>query len=158
IRYIKPNELLREDSSNEPKRIDFMRWVAAILVLLGLLLVVSWQAGSIKIGLLFLAGLALTSGGVYLAASLFIRFVRHARSFSSFPLKQAISSLHRPGNQTCVIVMVVGLGVFLVISIQALQSNLVREFDIGRRASIANMFLIDIQRDQRDGVAQLIEE
>jgi putative ABC transport system permease protein len=158
IRYIKPNELLREDGAGERRRVDLLRWVVAILVLLGLLLVVSWQAGSIKIGLIFLTGLGVTAGALYLAATLLIKLVRQTRSFSSFALKQAVSSLHRPGNQTRVIVMVVGLGVFLVVSIQSLQSNLVREFDIGRRAAIANMFLIDIQRDQQEGVARLVEE
>jgi putative ABC transport system permease protein len=158
IRHIKPNELLREDSASESKRIDLLRWVAATLVLLGLLLVVSWQAGSIRIGLFFLAGLGVTGGALYLAATLLIKLVRQTRSLSNFVLKQAINSLHRPGNQTRVIVMVVGLGVFLVVTIQSLQSNLVREFDLGRRAAIANMFLIDIQRDQQDGVARLVEE
>jgi putative ABC transport system permease protein len=159
IRHIKPNELLREDSGAlEPRRVDLIRWIAATLVLLGLLMVVSWQAGSIKVGLFFLGGLAVTSGLLYLAATLLIWLVRRTRPFSSFALKQAISSLHRPGNQTRVTVMVVGLGVFLVITTKALQSNLVREFDIGRRgANAADMFLIDVQRDQAAGVAELVE-
>jgi putative ABC transport system permease protein len=54
--------------------------------------------------------------------------------------------------------MVVGLGVFLVIATQSLQSNLVDELDIGRRGSLPNMFLIDIQKDQEEGVRQLITE
>jgi putative ABC transport system permease protein len=158
IRHIKPNELLRDESSGESRGIDFMRWVAAVLVLLGILLVVSWQAGSLKIGLFFLGGVGVASGALYLAATVMIRLVRRTRRFSSFALRQAISSLHRPGNQTRVTVMVVGLGVFLVISIQSLQSNLIREFDIGRRTNIANMFLIDVQRDQKDGITELIEQ
>jgi putative ABC transport system permease protein len=73
-------------------------------------------------------------------------------------MRQAISSLYRPGNQTRVIVMVVGLGVFLIIATQSLQSNLIREFDIGRSGKLPNLFLIDIQKDQRDGVEALVKQ
>jgi putative ABC transport system permease protein len=98
-----------------------------------------------------------TAGALHLAAALLIALVRRARGVSSFALRQSINSLYRPGNQTRVIVMVVGLGVFLVIATQSLQANLIREFDIGRRGNLPSMFLIDIQKDQQQGVAELIE-
>jgi putative ABC transport system permease protein len=158
IRHIRPNVLLRESAVSKRGAIDVLRWVTAGLVMLGLLLVVSWQAGGIRVGLFFLGGLALTAGALYLAATLLIVLVRRVRFLSSFALKQAINSLHRPGNQTRVIIMVVGLGVFLVISIQSLQSNLIREFDIGRNGTIPNMFLIDIQKDQEQGLSELIAQ
>jgi putative ABC transport system permease protein len=158
IRHIKPNALLRDETEGEVSRRDFLRWATAVLVLAGLLVLVSWQAGSLRIGFIFLAALALTAGALYGAATLFVFLLRRTRPFSSFAVKQALSSLHRPGNQTRVIVMVVGLGVFLVIAVQSLASNLIREFDLGRRANFANMFLIDVQTDQKDGVADLIEQ
>ncbi|HXG65357.1 MAG TPA: ABC transporter permease, partial [Blastocatellia bacterium] len=45
IRHIKPNALLREDETGAGRRFDPLRWAAAVLVLLGLVLTVSWQAG-----------------------------------------------------------------------------------------------------------------
>ncbi len=158
IRHIRPNVLLRESAVLKRGAIDVLRWATAGLVMLGLLLVVSWQAGSIRVGLFFLGGLAVTAGALYLAASLLIFLVRRTRPLTSFALKQAINSLHRPGNQTRVIVMVVGLGVFLVVSIQSLQSNLIREFDLGRNGNIPNMFLIDIQKDQEQGLSDLVSQ
>lgn len=158
IRHIRPNVLLRESAISKRGAIDVLRWATAGLVMLGLLLVVSWQAGSIRVGLFFLGGLAVTAGALYLAATLLIFLVRRTRPLSSFALKQAINSLHRPGNQTRVIVMVVGLGVFLVISIQSLSSNLIREFDLGRSGNIPNMFLIDIQKDQEQGLSDLVAQ
>ncbi|HKP86389.1 MAG TPA: FtsX-like permease family protein [Blastocatellia bacterium] len=158
IRRIKPNVLLREDVVSSRHWFDPFRWAMASVVILGLLLLVSWQAGSLRVGLFFLAGLAATAGALYLAATLLIRLVRRAKPTRSFPLRQAINSLHRPGNQTRVIVMVVGLGVFLVISIQSLQSNLVRDFEGALGGNLPNMFLIDVQKDQTEGVAQLVEQ
>jgi putative ABC transport system permease protein len=114
IRHIKPNVLLRDASDEARSRVDVLRWVLAVLILLALLFMVSWQAGSIRVGLFFLGGLTVTAGALYLAAMLLIFLVRRAKHIRSFALRQAINSLHRPGNQTRVIVMVVGLGVFLV--------------------------------------------
>ena len=41
-----------------------------------------------------------------------------------FPLRHAVVSLRRPGNQTRVILLAVGLGSFFVLGVRALQSNL----------------------------------
>ena len=158
IRHIKPNVLLRETAVSKRGALDLLRWTTAVLVMLGLLMVVSWQAGSVRVGLFFLGGLAVTAGGLYLAATLLILLVRRTRPLTSFALKQAINSLHRPGNQTRVIVMVVGLGVFLVISTESLQANLIREFDLGRNGNIPNMFLIDVQKDQAQGLSDLVTQ
>jgi putative ABC transport system permease protein len=157
IRRIKPNVLLREEVSPTRRRFDLLRWGVAFVALLALLMLVAWQAGSIKVGLFFLGGLALTAGLLYVAAVVLIWMVRRARRVGSFTLRQAINSLHRPGNQTRVIVMVVGLGVFLVISIQSIQSNLLREFDLGRYGNLPGMFLIDIQPDQQEGVIEMVQ-
>ncbi len=157
IRRIKPNALLRDEVEMKGRKFDLLRWVTGFLVLIGLILLVSWQAGSLRVGLFFLACIAVTAAILHLGAGLLIFLVRRARRVSSFPLRQAISSLYRPGNQTRIIVMVVGLGVFLVIAIQSVQSNLINEFDLGSRGELPNMFLIDIQKDQQAGVEELIE-
>ena len=159
IRHIKPNLLLRADESAARRSFDWLRWTTAGLVIIGLILTSSWQAGSLRIGIFFFAGLALTTGALYEAASLLIRLVRRSRHhIRLFALRQAISSLHRPGNQTRVIVMTVGLGAFLVISVQSLESNLKQELDLSRRTNLPDMFLIDIQTDQKNGVEGLVEQ
>lgn len=158
IRHIKPNVLLRETSDSTRGARDYLRWGVAILVILGLLFLVSWQGGGVRVGLFFLGGLVVAAGGLYLAATLLIVLVRRMRPLTSFSLKQAINSLHRPGNQTRVIVMIVGLGVFVVITVQSLQANFLRELDRGRTGDIPDMFLIDIQTDQRQGVSDMITQ
>ncbi|PYT05376.1 MAG: hypothetical protein DMF60_12205, partial [Acidobacteria bacterium] len=64
IRHIRPNVLLRESAVSNRGAIDVLRWATAGLVILGLLLVGSWQAGGIRVGLFFLCGLALTAGAL----------------------------------------------------------------------------------------------
>ena len=158
IRKIKPNVLLRDEASVGRRRFDLVQLGAGAIVTLGVLLLVSWQAGSMRVGLFFLGSLAAASLTLFAAAALLIAAMRRIRGASSFAIRQAVNSMYRPGNQTRVIVMVVGLGAFLVLSIQSIQANLVREFDFGRSGKLPNMFLIDIQKDQRDGVADLVEK
>jgi putative ABC transport system permease protein len=158
IRRIKPNMLLREAEQDAPlKKLDLGRAVVAGFVLTGLLLLTSWQAGSLRVGLFFLGGLGLTALVLYLAAWLLVFLVRRARGLGTFAVRQAINSMHRPGNQTRVIVLAVGLGAFLVLSVQSLQAGLLDEFDVARRGNLPNMYLIDVQRDQVEGVREIVE-
>lgn len=156
IRRIKPNVLLRDEDDEPRKRFDLLRSSTGAIALAGLVLVVSWQAGSFRVGGLFLAGLAVTAGALQLAAMLLIWLVRRMKNISSFPLRQAINSMHRPGNQTRVIVTVVGLGVFLIVATRSIQTNLLHEFDFGRQSKFPNLFLIDVQRDQKQGVEEMV--
>ena len=126
------------------------------VVIVGLALLASWQAGSLKVGVFFLAGLGAAAGLLYAAAWALVALVRRARHLNSFAVRQAVNSLHRPGNQTRVTVMAVGLGVFLVMAILSLEANLLDEFDLTRRGNIPNMFLIDVQKDQVEGVREIV--
>src|SRR6185437_2185710 len=61
-----------------------------------------------------------------------------------FPLRHAVLSLGRPGNQTRVILLAVGIGSFFVIGVRSLQANLLQQFSLELGTSGADMFLIEI--------------
>jgi putative ABC transport system permease protein len=157
IRHIRPNMLLRNEEDARTRKLDLLRIGTALLVIAGLVAVFSWQAGSLKVGAFFLAGLAATGALLQLASMALVWIVKRTRQFQSFPVRHAINSLHRPGNQTRVIIMAVGLGAFLVIAVQSLERNLLLELDPANRGNLPNMYLIDIQKDQKAGVEQLIQ-
>src|SRR5262249_51566165 len=75
--------------------------------------------------------------------------LRRARRLPSFALRQGVSSLYRPGNQTRTILFAVGLGALFVIAVRIQQVNVLNEFDFDLSAASADMFLVDIQKDQR---------
>jgi putative ABC transport system permease protein len=158
IRQIRPNMLLREVEEQAPRRwLDLWRWTIALVVLAGLVFLTSWQAGSVRVGVFFLVGLGATALVLYAAAWLLIFVVRRLRGLGTFAVRQAVNSLHRPGNQTRVIVMAVGLGAFLVMAVNSLQTSLLDEFDVMRRSNLPNMYLIDVQKDQVEGVREIVE-
>jgi putative ABC transport system permease protein len=81
IGRIKPNMLLRESEQDAPRKLlDLWRALVAGVVLAGLLLLTSWQAGSLRVGGFFLGGLGVTALVLYLAAWLLIFLVRRARN------------------------------------------------------------------------------
>ena len=123
----------------------------------GLVAVASWQAASLRAGLLVSGGFAGVALVLYGAAWLLVRAARPLARSPWFPLRHAVLGLGRPGNQTRVILLSVGLGCFFVLGVRTLQQNLVSESVIGVREGSADLFVIDIQPDQESGVREILD-
>jgi putative ABC transport system permease protein len=158
IDKVKPRLLLRDENNERIRRLDPEKWLFGFVVLGGIILLSVWQANSWRVGLAFVGGLAATSLVLFFSAWLLTLILKRARKFGSFAVRQAIGSLHRPGNQTRIILLAVGLGTFVVLAVQSLQVNLVRQFDFSRNSNLPALFLTDIQRSQKDGVLELIKQ
>ncbi len=158
VRNIKPRLLLRDENNASLRTLDKTKWLFGAFSLVGLLALAVWQAGSITVGLFFLGGLAATSLVLYIAAVVLTKLVRRLKPFGSFAFRQGINSLYRPGNQTRIILLAVGLGAFVVLTVQTLQTNLVREFDFSRNQRLPSLFFVDVQRSQKNDLANLIAE
>ena len=156
IRTIKPKLLLRDENNSSLTKLDRTKWMFGFLSLAGLLGLAVWQAGSFKVGAFFLVGLGLTSLILYLSATVLTWMLRRIRSLGSFSMRQAVNSLYRPGNQTRIILLAVGLGAFVVIAVQLMQTNMVREFDFSRNQKLPSLFFIDIQKSQIDELVNMI--
>jgi putative ABC transport system permease protein len=161
VRRIKPLLLLRGgDQTADPSRprFDWLQIGSALFVIVALIGVASWQAASFRAGALVCGGFAAVAIVLYGVAWLFVRGVRPLASVRWFPLRHAVLGLGRPGNQTRVILLSVGLGCFFVLGVRALQQNLVEEAVIDIREGGADLFLINVQSDQTDGVRKLLQE
>lgn len=158
VRNIKPRLLLRDENNSSFRRLDWTKSIFGMVCLAGLLALAVWQAGSIKVGAIFLVGLGVTAGVLYASAALLTWLLRKSRILGNFALRQAINSLYRPGNQTRIILLAVGLGAFVVIAVQSLQGNLVREFDFTRNGRLPSLFFVDIQKSQVEELRKLLED
>ncbi|HKQ74125.1 MAG TPA: FtsX-like permease family protein [Blastocatellia bacterium] len=166
IRRIKPILVLRSLTTPGNARRNWRQWLkldwlklgAGLIVVLGLIAVASWQAGSLKVGGIFLAALTGMTLVLNLAAAALMRLVRGFKRIPYFSVRQGVNSLYRPGNQTRIILMAVGLGVFFVVAVRSLQLNLRQEFAVDMNALRADMYLIEIQPDQRIGVEEIAEK
>jgi putative ABC transport system permease protein len=128
------------------------------LVLFGLVLLASWQAASLPVGVAVTLGFLAVALALHAAGTVLVWLVRPLRAVRPFAVRHAVISVGRPGNQTRVILLAVGLGAFFIIGIRSLQANLLREFSLDVRAGGGDLFLIDIQPGQRDAVAGFLRQ
>ena len=156
IRTIKPRLLLRDENNTALRTLDRSKWMIGSASLLGLLGLAIWQAGSVKVGGFFLGGIGATSAVLLFTAILLMKLTRGAKGLGPFAVRQGINSLYRPGNQTRVILLAVGLGAFVVLTVQSIQSNLIREFDFSRNQRLPSLFFIDVQGSQQQELGELI--
>ena len=156
VRHIKPLLLLRWGLVRSPAGIDWVRLGAVALIGAALVVLASWQAASLEVGVYVCGGFAGIAVALHVAAAGLVRAVRPLGSAGWFPLRHAVINLSRPGSQTRVILLAVGLGTFSIIGVRALQANLLQELALELREDSPDMFLIDIQQDQVDDVRELV--
>jgi putative ABC transport system permease protein len=149
IRQIKPILVLRQNTTARRRRIDWLRLGTWLLILPGLLGLALWQSGSLRYTAVFMGIAAATVLVLGLAGTALMRLLRRVRHLPSFALRQGVSSLYRPGNQTRTILLTVGLGALFTIAVRIQQVNALNLFESDLNAVSWDMFLIDIQKDQR---------
>jgi putative ABC transport system permease protein len=156
VRLVKPSLLLRNDVP-PLGRIDWLKWGVTAAVAAALVGVAAWQAGSLRVGLMLSAGFVATALVLHAAGVALIWAVQPLRFSPSFALRQAVLHVVRPGNQTRVILLAVGLGSFFILGVRSLQADLLREFAVQIGPNAPDMFLIDIQPAQRDALARALD-
>ena len=156
VRNVKPSLLLRQDAP-VLSRFDWLKWSVAAAVGTSLVAVASWQAGSVRVGLLLSGGFVAVALVLHLAGAALIRAVQPLQYARSFALRQAVLHVVRPGNQTRIILLAVGLGTFFILGVRSLQANLLQDFAVQVGDDAPDMFLMDIQPGQRQGLVELVD-
>lgn len=121
--------------------------------------------GLLAIGLAGDRDLALLYVGSVVAAFLVLRLVataimalaRRAGTIRGTTLRLAVRNIHRPGALTPSVVLSLGLGLTLLVSLALIDSNLRTQLagTIADRAP--DFFFVDIQADERDAFLRLLE-
>jgi putative ABC transport system permease protein len=157
MRAIKPLSLLRWGLVTTPIR-DWWQGAVVVLLLAGLVVLASWQAASWEAGFWVCGGFAVVAVVLHLIGQILVRAMQPLGAGAKFALRHAVLNLGRPGNQTRVVLLAVGLGSFFIIGTHAVQLNLLNAFALEIRADTPDMFLIDVQQDQQEGVSALLAE
>jgi putative ABC transport system permease protein len=156
VRQVRPSLLLRRDvEAGPPTR---RPWRAAIPIALGLVALSLWQAGSLKVGAIFL-GASVAALGVLLVLSWLL--VVAARRVPRLPWpawRQGVSSLRRPGGQPARVVVALGAGVMLLVAIALLERNIGHQIDHEQRKEAPSFFFVDVQADQREAFTRTVLE
>ena len=156
VRGVSPLIALRHDFE-PPKRIDALRIGAFILLALTLVGLTVLEAPSATQGIGFaivLAGVALS---LWATARLLIlatkRFFPHRMSY---PVRQGVSNLFRPRNQTVSVTLALGFGAFVIGTVGLVEASLTQAFTLEAGAGRWNLLLFDVQPDQRATVEDFV--
>lgn len=159
VKDVAPLRALRRDYEKSGRRRDPWRWGLYLALVGSLLALTVWQAPRPLLGIAFAVAAIVTAGALGLTAFVLMRltrrfFPRRAR----FAVRQGMANLFRPHNQTVAVTLAIGSGVFLIALLYVVQRNLLDQFTRETRPDRPNMLLFDVQPDQADGVAELLEE
>ncbi len=136
--------------------IDLLRLAVSLLVIAALVALAGWQAGSYRIGFYVSAGFILTAVALHLVGLLLVRIVRPLANVRWFPLRHAVKGFGRPGHQTRVILLAVGLGSFFILGIRLIEDSLLHEFNLALKPNSPDLFFLDVQHDQEEPLKQFL--
>ncbi len=132
-------------------------------IILGALIVVAvagfadWQTHSLKIGLGFTGMLALGFGVLAgLAALVAWAAKRFVPRGLPYVVRQGVANLHRPNNRTVLLLLSLGLGTFLILTLYLTRTTLLREIDSAGGGSRPNLLFFDLQDDQIEAFDKLV--
>lgn len=158
IRHVSPLQALRSAYEESRQRYrDPLRWLLLFLLILSIVAFIMlhterwvhglWVCAAIGGALLVLAGVAKS-----------LMVLARAAIPQSWPYvwRQGLANLHRPRNQTLILILALGFGAFLLLTLQFVQHTLMRQVSRGQDANQSNLILFDIQTDQREAVLNLI--
>ena len=157
IREISPAVTLRSGGSLKG---GFLRSLPVYALLAGLLVIVAnandpnWKRSLAMIGGMAVAFLAL----VGVARGLMAVTRRVVGMGWPYLLRQGVSNLHRPGNQTLLFLLSLGLGTFLLVTILSAGKLLNDRLTLQQSEDSPNIYLIDVQPDQVTGVKRILED
>ncbi len=159
VRNVPPLKALRSEYEARRGMRDPWLYMALLAVVASILGLSIWQAPARSVGLGFAGGALMTTGILWCIAFVVIRATRRAVPRSApFAVRQGISNLFRPHNQTVAVTLAVGFGVFLLGTLYVVQWNLLERIQITSYTERPNLFLFDIQGDQRSDVEALLRD
>jgi putative ABC transport system permease protein len=157
VRDVSPLAVLRRDYEAAKRRRDPRRLLAVLALAASVAALSVVQAGRVVAGLAFAGGIAVALALLALAAWLLVRGLRRFfPSFLPYLYRQGLANLYRPANQTLMVVLALGFGVFLLSTLVLVQHNLLRDLRVDRGASRPNLAFFDVQPDQREDVEERV--
>lgn len=161
IRRVSPLRVLRrmdEAESSEFRFRDLLVLAAGMLaIFLFVLFLTVTQTNSLTVAFAFTGSIAAALVLLALAARLVIFVTRRIiPGIGNYHLKQGVANLYRPGNQTASVITAVGIGVLLIASVFILEESIQSEIAVEDRDDLPNLFVINVQADEIDGVLERI--
>lgn len=157
IRRVSPLLALRSGFGEDPPARDPWRWAFYALIgaaVLGFALSQTsrWQRGlgfAVALG----AGMGILAGVARLVAWAARRWLPRRLPYV---WRQGVANLYRPHNRTVLLLVSLGLGTFLVLTLYLVRESLLRDFRGATGGDRPNLLFFDIQDDQLAGLQAVL--
>ena len=157
VRDIPPLAALRQDFDPPLRRIDPWRVAAWFLLGASVLGLCAYEAPDAEVGLWFAAALAAV--GAVIAAvgwGLMTATRRYVPVRATYTVRQGVSNLFRPQNQTMSVTLALGFGAFIIGTIVQVEGALREDLTVSGGSGQPNLLLFDIQTDQVNGIREVL--
>ena len=135
----------------------FVYVATALVIAAALALLAIWFAGDRRIATIFV-GATVFSFLVLRVVALGVQWLaRKSPRVRSTALRLAIGNIHRPGALTPSVVLSLGLGLTLLVTLALIDGNLRRQIAGSLPERAPNFFFVDIQPGEVDDFAKLVE-
>jgi len=153
LRNVPHNRVIRREQA-APKPLALVTYGFGAAVFVGLLL---WQAGDLQLALFTAGGFVGAFGLFALVGWLALLSLRRLRgAFRHQAWRFAITSLQRRPGATVVQIVSLSLGLMALLVLTVVRGDLMSAWRLATPPDAPNRFIINIQPDQRDGVARTI--
>jgi len=159
VRRVSPLLALRSEFSSERRGLDLLQlllWLVVAGFVIGFAIL---QAGHLWLGLGFALmlglGLAVLTGAAKALAWAARRFCPPGLPYA---FRQGVANLHRPQNLTVLLLLALGLGTFLVVTIDLARATQLRSISTQLERGQSNLIFFGVQDDQIEGFRQLLAE
>ncbi|KRG71663.1 ABC transporter permease [Pseudoxanthomonas dokdonensis] len=154
LRRVPALRVLRRDlDPTEPSA-----WLVALAGLMGLAALLWWKAGSPVLATAMLLGIAATLLVLALLAWLLIYSVRRLRSQLRGSLRYGLANVSRRAATSIAQISALGLGLMALLLLTFVRTDLLDRWQLALAAEAPNRFIINVQPEQMQPVARLIQQ
>ncbi len=159
VRRVSPLLTLRSAYAANGARRDWLQVLVFGVIVAVVFAFAVWQTGRWQWGLGFGAAL-LASFGVLAGLAGVVSWL--ARRFTPrglpFAWRQGVANLHRPNNRTLLLLVSLGMGTFLMMTLYLSRDTLLGQLRVVGGGDRPNLMLFDIQDDQVEPLKKLLQE
>lgn len=156
LRSVRPLQAIRSDFEVQKSKFDLWQISCVILIVIFLTSVIYLQIGDAKDALIFTASIIASIALLWLIAFGLMKLIKKLIP-DSFPyvIRQGLSNLYRPQNQTKILIITLGLGTAFIATLVFVQDLLIKRVSISGSDDRPNTVLFDIQTNQREELKSL---
>ena len=159
IRKVSPMSTLRPEADATRISKDPVRWMVMLAIVLFIFGFSYYLLGRWDMAFGFAAFVVFAFGVLWLMATGIMWAIRKFLPTSlQYPIRQSLSNLYRPNNQTISLIATIGLGTAMISTLFFVQNLLLEEAQFAEEGEQPNMLLFDIQSAQVGDVRDKVLE